>query len=84
MKLIQFFFLKLSFFLFWQQEWKAKGHPVYELIEPVDGFHPNLKAEALAADALWRILESKVPHVLGKVNPYNDIIRLLFGDQGGY
>lgn len=50
----------------------------------MDGFHPNLKAEALAADVLWRILESKVPHVFGKVNPKNDLIRLLFGDQGGY
>ena len=57
---------------------------MYELIEPVDGFHPNLMAESLAAKTMWRIFESKIPHVLGKVNPYNEIIRLLFGNQGGY
>ena len=72
------------FIILFSQEWKRKGHPVYELIEPVDGFHPTLLAESLAAKTLWRILESKVPHVLGKVNPQNEIIRLLFGDQGGY
>lgn len=57
---------------------------MYELIEPVDGFHPNLIAQSLAAKTMWRILESKIPHVLGKVNPHNEIIRLLFGNQGGY
>ena len=71
-------------FLLFSQEWKQKGRPVYELIEPVDGFHPNLVAESLAAETMWRILESKIPHVLGRVNPYNKMIRLLFGDQGGY
>lgn len=54
------------------------------MIEQVDGFHPNLKAEAQAADALWHTLESKIPHVLGKINPYNFLIEAVFGDQGGY
>lgn len=66
------------------RDWKRKGHLVFQLIEPVDGFHPNLLAESLAAKVMWRLLESKIPHVLGKVNPHNEIIRLLFGDQGGY
>ena len=75
---------KYSIFILFSQEWQQKGHQVYELIEPVDGFHPNLVAESLVAKTLWRILESKIPHVLGKANPHNKIIRLLFGDQGGY
>lgn len=66
------------------KEWVEKGGKVYELIEPVDGFHPTMKAETLMADTLWRIMESKIPHVLGKVNPYNFRIKLVFGDQGGY
>ena len=77
---ILFYLLSLYFF----QEWQRKGGEVYELIEPVDGFHPTLEAEALAAKALWRILESKIPHVLGKVNPNNFMIEAVFGDQGGY
>ena len=66
------------------QEWKAEGGEVYELIEQVDGFHPNLKAERLAAKALWKTLESNISHVLGKINPYNFLIEAVFGDQGGY
>lgn len=53
------------------------------MIEQVDGFHPNLKAEAMAAEILWDTLESKIPHV-GKMNPYNFLIEAVFGDQGGY
>lgn len=66
------------------QEWQEQGHDIYELIEPVDGFHPRLKAEELSAKVLWRLLESKVPQVLGKVNPNNFLIEEVFGDQGGY
>ena len=62
---------------------ERKGGRVHELIVPVDGFHPNLKVEALAVDALWRIHDwSKVLHVLGKVDPHNAMIRKMFEDQG--
>ena len=57
---------------------------VYELIEPTDGFHPNQIAEKLIADYSWTLLETKIPHVLGKKNPHNDKIKELFKDQGGY
>ena len=74
----------IKIYLICFQEWKERGGEVYELIEPVDGFHPRLKAETLAAKTLWRILESKIPHVLGKINPKNFLIEAVFGDQGGY
>ena len=62
---------------------ERKGGRVHELTVPVDGFHPNLKVEALAVDALWRIHDwSKVLHVLGKVDPHNAMIRKMFEDQG--
>ena len=54
------------------------------MIEAADGFHPTLKAQALAAKTLWQTIESKIPHVLGKVNPNNVLIEKMFGDQGGY
>ncbi|EDO31678.1 predicted protein [Nematostella vectensis] len=66
------------------KDWMDSGHEVWELIEPTDGFHPNLQAESLVAEESWRLLETEIPHVLGKVNPNNDRIRELFGDQGGY
>ena len=75
---------KFIYCLFGFQEWQKRGRKVYELIEPVDGFHPRLKAEELAAKTLWQVLESKIPHVLGKVNPNNFLIEAVFGDQGGY
>lgn len=66
------------------KEWVRKGGKVYELIEPVDGFHPTMETEALMANTLWKILESKIPHVIGRVNPYNLHIERVFGNQGGY
>ena len=70
--------------LFSLKEWEEKGGKVYELIEPSDGFHPNLIAERLIADYAWKLLETKVPHVLGRKNPNNKKIKELFKDQGGY
>ena len=62
---------------------ERKGGRVHELTVPVDGFHPNLKVEALAVDALWRIHDwSKVLHVLGKVDHHNAMIGKMFEDQG--
>ena len=85
-----FFFFFFFFVFFWRGReggftgmGERKGGRVHELIVPVDGFHPNLKVEALAVDALWRIHDwSKVLHVLGKVDPHNAMIRKMFEDQG--
>ena len=66
--------------------WKemGEGHETWQLIEPVDGFHPDQNALALAAKVLVKVMQTDVPHFLGDVNPHNEMIKRLFGDQGGY
>jgi len=65
-------------------DWVAKGNDPYDLIEPVDGFHPNQMFTALLADKIWDQLAADRPEWLGPINPNNDLITQLFGDQGGY
>jgi len=38
----------------------------------------------LSADMIWQWLSTNYPNVLGSVNPNNDQITQVFGDQGGY
>lgn len=64
--------------------WEKRGGEPWQLIEPVDGFHPNQKANALAAEVTWDIIQQKFPGVLPPTNPHNDAIEKRFGDQGGY
>ena len=40
--------------------------------------------QVLTAASLWETLEKEAPEVLGDVNPHNQEIQDLFGDQGGY
>eukprot|EP00035_Acanthoeca_spectabilis_P000993 m.76768 g.76768 ORF g.76768 m.76768 type:complete len:578 (-) comp10553_c0_seq2:4106-5839(-) len=63
-------------------EWVAEGREAWELIEPVDGFHPNQIANALTVDVAWRAYEKM--GLLPPTNPHNAEIDKLFGDQGGY
>ncbi|XP_045193790.2 acyloxyacyl hydrolase-like isoform X1 [Mercenaria mercenaria] len=65
-------------------EWMAAGKPAYELLEPVDGFHANQRGNAEVARVVWEELLQKWPEAIGKENPFNDEIRDMFGDQGGY
>ncbi|KAK3596643.1 hypothetical protein CHS0354_006193 [Potamilus streckersoni] len=65
-------------------EWKKQGGELWQLLEPVDGFHTNQQANALLADVTWRNLEQQYPDFIGNVNPNNDKITEMFGDQGGY
>eukprot|EP01112_Ceratiomyxa_fruticulosa_P001674 TRINITY_DN11841_c0_g1_i1.p1 TRINITY_DN11841_c0_g1~~TRINITY_DN11841_c0_g1_i1.p1 ORF type:complete len:571 (-),score=147.90 TRINITY_DN11841_c0_g1_i1:136-1848(-) len=65
-------------------EWIAKGGQAWQLIEPVDGFHPNQITNALLADFIWNDLNTNKPNWLGAINPNNDLITKLFGDQQGY
>ncbi|XP_052815063.1 acyloxyacyl hydrolase-like [Mya arenaria] len=65
-------------------EWTAQGKQAWELLEPVDGFHSNQLGNVQVARAIWQEMEQQWPEVLGKVNPNNDKIRAIFGDQGGY
>jgi len=66
------------------KRWVAKGGEPWQLIEPVDGFHPNQQANALNTEIMWEMLHNLSPKVIPSVNPYNDLIEKKFGDQGGY
>ena len=60
------------------------GGEVWQLIEPIDGFHMNQIANAMIADEYWNIISTNHADWLGSVNPYNDAITKIFGNQGGY
>ncbi len=62
--------------------WVGQGGQVYDLIEPVDGFHPSQIGNALVADYMWKQIEANYPHIMPPINPNNDQIDKLFGDQG--
>jgi len=64
--------------------WVAGGGQVHQLVEPVDSLHPTQVAQSLIAEQVWSDLERKAPHILGPVNPNNQMIQELFGDQGGH
>jgi len=64
--------------------WQSEGGQTWQLIEPVDGFHPNQLSNALLADVVWKELEVNYSELLPPVNPHNDEIIQTFGDQGGY
>ncbi|KAF2078139.1 hypothetical protein CYY_000523 [Polysphondylium violaceum] len=66
------------------QEWLAQGGQTWELIEPVDGFHPNQITNYLMGKYFFDQLSQDHPDWLGDINPNNNIIQSLFGNQGGY
>jgi acyloxyacyl hydrolase len=63
---------------------KALGIEDWQLIEPIDGFHPGPYANALGARWQWSFLQKMHPSFVGQPNPHNAQIAKLFGDQGGY
>ena len=64
--------------------WEAEGGKPWDLIEPVDGFHPNQLANALSANITWKAIETLYSEVIPPVNPHNDFIVKTFGNQDGY
>jgi len=64
-------------------EWVKQGHQPWEMIEPVDGFHPAQSGQALDAKIVFNIL-GKIEGLLPEPNPYNDKIKAKFGDQRGH
>ena len=64
-------------------KWESMGKEIWQLIEPIDGFHMNRDANALLADENWAILEEQHSDWLGPINPFNDKILQIFGDQNG-
>ncbi|XP_049637690.1 acyloxyacyl hydrolase [Suncus etruscus] len=66
------------------EEWRRRGGQPWQLVEPVDGFHPNEVASLLLADHFWKKVTLQWPQVFGKENPFNSQIKEVFGDQGGH
>jgi len=64
------------------EDFRRRGISPHILIEEVDGFHPSHEGHKVAADHLWKLLESY--GWIGRVNPNNHLIRARFGDQGGH
>lgn len=63
---------------------ETTGGEPSDIIEPADGFHPNQLGNMLLAEKMWEFIEGTYPDALGGVNPNNDKIAQLFGDQGGH
>ena len=70
------------------ERWEKQGGKRWDLIEPVDGFHPNQEGNALTTQIMWEHFAAyEKEHnvsILPKRNPNNDKIREKFGDQGGH
>ena len=66
------------------QYWEEHGGEAWQLIEPVDGFHPNQIANELNTKISWEFYRNYTPEVIPPINPYNELIAQKFGDQGGY
>ena len=66
------------------ERWAEQGGKPWQLIEPVDGFHPNQESNYLDTIITWELFRNYTPEVIPPVNPYNDLIVKQFGDQGGY
>lgn len=64
--------------------WAKIGKDPIDLIEPVDGFHPSQTGNVMLAESLWKNLVQLYPQSIGEVNPHNDDIEAMFGDQGGH
>jgi len=65
------------------QEWTAQGGDKADLIELTDGFHPSTTAQRLLASKIWSFITNKL-NVFVPINPHNNDIKQIFGDQGGY
>lgn len=65
-------------------QWQDQGGETWQLIEPVDGFHPNQQANYLIAKELVAQIEAEHPDWLGPINPNNEQIAQLFGANQQY
>ncbi|XP_075068663.1 acyloxyacyl hydrolase [Mixophyes fleayi] len=65
-------------------KWASLGGKPWDLLEPVDGFHPSQISSAVGADLIWEEVIQRWPGIFGKQNPFNQEIIAKFGDQGGH
>lgn len=63
--------------------YEAGGGQGWELIEPVDGFHPSQAGHELLAAEVWWDIGNHTAWI-PEENPFNAAITAQFGDQGGY
>eukprot|EP00047_Mylnosiga_fluctuans_P002903 m.226476 g.226476 ORF g.226476 m.226476 type:complete len:702 (+) comp11429_c0_seq1:244-2349(+) len=66
------------------EQWVAQGGQAWQLIEPVDGFHPGQLAQPLIVDVVYKWVAANHPELLPPLNPNNAAISKIFGDQGGH
>merc|ERR1712146_845492 len=45
-------------------EWISRGGQAFQLIEPVDGFHPSQWAQPLITEFFWRYLQNNFPQAM--------------------
>jgi hypothetical protein len=64
------------------QDYVKSGIKPKDLVEPFDGFHPSQIGQSLIAKGLYEWLEKEHSDVLGPINPHNELIEKLFGEQG--
>jgi len=64
--------------------WEQNGGEAWQLIEPIDGFHPDQKANWLLAKLQWNTYLANFTYLVQPKNPNNQAIADLFGNQGGY
>jgi acyloxyacyl hydrolase len=63
-------------------DYQKAGHPLTDLIEAVDGFHPSQTGNAIFAQKIFEWLEVEHPEAIGPINPHNDEIdRMFFAQQ---
>jgi hypothetical protein len=67
-----------------QYEASDPSHHGYDLISATDGFHPSSTSMGLFAQTAWDQMIKSNPDQGGPINPFNDDIAAIFGDQGGY
>ncbi len=63
--------------------YEAAGGQGWELIEPVDGFHPSQAGHELLSAEVWWDIGNHTTWI-PQANPFNDQIGAQFGNQGGY
>jgi len=64
--------------------WQDQGGEAWQLIEPVDGFHPNQIANYLLGEYEWTMLKANYSYLIPQLNPNNAKIKAKFGNQGGH
>ncbi|XP_059164446.1 acyloxyacyl hydrolase-like [Physella acuta] len=66
------------------KKWLDSGREAWEMMDAIDSFHTSQDFQAFSAEHIWNQTLASFPQALGPVNPHNDRIVQLFGQQGGH